>query len=182
MKHRLNIVAQKFDDLFATLNLRTRNFFSLIKRRIRFCLSEPSHYFHSLHERLQIFLFTEIVGIDSRMLRWVWGAKGQMTSALHGHQYRGCTKTRALDCWREIAWAADNLNVWLEKIWLRLHESDVFRKAPKLRERWFRLVVRQDAWMVLNVPANAREISHDMNFKRLENIGWPDTREHEQLW
>src|SRR5215471_2971456 len=105
-----------------------------------------------------------------------------MTSALYAQQYRGSTKTRALDYWREIAWAADNLNVWLEKIWLRLDEGHVFRKAPKLRERWFRLVVRQDAWMVLKVPANARKISHDMNIQGLENIRWPNTREHEQLW
>src|SRR5215475_4588073 len=98
-----------------------------------------------------------------------------MTSALHAHQYRGSTKTRALDCRREIAWAADNLNVWLEKIWLRLDECHVFRKAPKLQERWFRLVVRQNVWMVLKVLANAREISHDMNIQRLENIRWPNT-------
>ena len=36
--------------------------------------------------------------------------------------------------------------------------------------------------MVLKVPANAREISHDTNVQRLENIGRPNTGEHEQLW
>src|SRR5262249_49176208 len=106
----------KFDDLFVALNLRTWNFFSIIESRIRSCLREPPHYFHSLHECLQILFGTQVVRVDSRMLCWVWGAQGQTTSALHAYQYRGATKTRTLDCWREIAWAADNLNIWPEKI------------------------------------------------------------------
>src|SRR5262245_20081013 len=132
MKHRLDIATQKVADLLVTLNVRTWNFLFIKKRRIRFRLGEPSHYFQSLNERLQIFLCPQVVGIDSRMLCWVWRTQGHMTSALHAHQYSGSTKARALDCWREIAWAADNLNVWLEKIWLRLHEGHVFRQAPKL--------------------------------------------------